>query len=98
METSLRKTRFAIDTFPGKVFEGYTLDDDWNGWACPYFGLDEAKRILSIYNENGGSAKYDELNDEFIFIDDEEVFPAVEIEDSKLYAVGNSVWIWEESK
>jgi hypothetical protein len=97
METSLRKTQFAIETFPDQIFEGYTLDDDWNGWACPYFEFEEAVRIRDIYNRKGENARYNESNDEFIFIEAEEVFLAVEIEGLKLYPIGNSVWIWEEA-
>jgi hypothetical protein len=97
METSLRKSRFTIETFPGETFKGYTFEDDWNGWACPYFDLEEATRILDIYNMKSGNARYNESNDEFIFIEDEEIFPAVEIEGLKLYPIGNSIWIWEEA-
>lgn len=63
METTLRKAQFKIETFPDEVFEGYTLDDDWNGWMCPYFDLKEAKRILNLYNQTAGNAEYNELND-----------------------------------
>jgi hypothetical protein len=98
METSLRRSRFTIETFPDQIFEGYTFDDDWNGWACPYFEFEEAAHILDIYKRKGENARYNESNDEFTFIEAEEVFPAVEIEGLKLYPIGNSVWIWEEAE
>jgi len=96
MKTDLRKAQFVIETFPGEIFEGFTLDEDWNGWVHPYFSMNEAKRILEIHNANGGSAQYDESNDVFIFVEGEEVFPSVEIEGMKLYPIGSSFWIWEE--
>jgi hypothetical protein len=31
-------------------FEGYTADERWNGWACPYFTLEQASKIVQRHN------------------------------------------------
>ena len=91
----MRPTKFKIESLGYEIFDGFTLDEDWNGWACPYFDSNEAERILDIFNKNGGIAKYDDSKDVFIFTE-EEIFLPIEIEGKKLYPIGNSYWIWEE--
>lgn len=64
-------------------FEGYSADERWNGWACPYFTFDQAMRVVqqhnALYRQSqehredrrfphlGGEAWYDEQADEFCF-------------------------------
>lgn len=52
----MRKALFTLDSVDeteGGVtpFEGYTHGDDWNGWATPYFGKDEAMRLIAALNK-----------------------------------------------
>src|SRR5689334_10027821 len=65
--STLHPTKFTIDTLGARVFAGYTKDEDWNGWACPYFTFDQAESIVAAYHENGWPARYDQTNDHFVF-------------------------------
>ncbi len=94
----MRESKFTIETLPEYSFEGFSKGDDWNGWACPYFSFGEAQRVVKAHDS--GTARYDEENDQFIFIlgDEEEVYPAVSENGRKLYPIGNGNWIWEEAE
>jgi len=99
----LRPTKFTIDTLGERVFDGYTNDEDWNGWACPYFTQEQAQSIVAAYHEQGWPAHYDQTNDQFVFSmkhaggDEDEVYsPVKEEEGLKLYPIGTANWIWEE--
>lgn len=89
-----------MDVFGDRLFGGYTRDESWNGWACPYFTYDEAIRVVEAHRECGGEAWYEATQDSFIFTveasDENDSFPAVEIEGHRLYPVGAFCWIWEE--
>ena len=98
----MRATKFSIDTYGNRVFEGYSDDQEWNGWACPLFSYEEAQRIAAVCNEHGGRASYDEQHDRFIFhlnesdLDEPEIYSSEQLEGKKLYAIGAFNWIWEE--
>ena len=99
----MRPTKFTIDTLGERVFDGYTNDEDWNGWACPYFTLEQAQSIVAAYHEHGWPAHYDQTNDHFVFSmkhaggDEDEVYSPVKGEEGlKLYPIGTANWIWEE--
>ena len=47
----LREAKFVIEPLGETVFDGYTQDEDWNGWACPYFTFEQAERIVEAYSE-----------------------------------------------
>ena len=99
MEVNLRKARFTIETFPGEVFDGYTDGEEWNGWAVPYFDVEQARQIAKIHEKSLSiKSGYDESTDEFIFAfpGNPERYPSVLMQHKKLYPVGSSVWIWEE--
>ncbi len=51
----MRQTRFTIDSLNG-IFEGYTLDDDWNGWAVPYFAYEQALLVLAACQQEISTA------------------------------------------
>jgi hypothetical protein len=110
METamnSLRKAVFVIDSIPDVIFEGYTDDDTWNGWACPYFEKSEAERVLQASQANHYVWSYDSERDAFIVRSEDdpedyepEVFEAAQrnVEDSgqvRVYGIGAYSWIWE---
>ena len=100
MEVNLRKAQFTIETFPGLVFEGYTSGES-DGWASPYFAFDEARKIAEVHeNTLNLPTHYDESGDKFIFEmpDETEEYPAILIEEKKLYPIGNCEWIWEENR
>lgn len=97
----MKQTRFAVDFLEGREFEGYTRGENWNGFACPYFTFDQAKRIVDAWPETGGTASYVSGGDEFIFQMSDgarDSFGPVEIEGMKLYPIGNGSWIWDEQE
>jgi hypothetical protein len=99
----MRASRFTIDTYGGETFEGFTLEEDWNGWACPYFTFEQAQHVVSAHRRHGWEAVYDAGGDRFVFTPvhsaqgEEESYEAVEVEGRKLYSVGAFNWIWEEA-
>ncbi len=73
----MRSSVFKIDLLPGQEFSGHSAGEEWNGWACPYFPLDEAMKLVEKSWAN--KARYDEQADIFVFTFDgeEEIYPAV---------------------
>lgn len=61
----LRKATFTIDSLDGENFSGFTLGGNWNGWACPYFTFEQARRIVEAHRSKGQKAWYDEARDVF---------------------------------
>jgi len=96
----MRLTKFSIETFGNKVFGGFTQDEYFNGWACPYFTFEQAQSVLEAQQQISSKAFYNEVEDSFIFNleneDESEVYNAVSIEGRKLYPIGTFSWIWEE--
>jgi hypothetical protein len=98
----LHLQKFTIDTLGERVFDGYTKDEDWNGWACPYFTFEQAQSIVTAHNDNGWPARYDQGNDQFIFSmkhaggQEDEIYSPILEDGLKLYPIGTASWIWEE--
>ena len=98
----LRETRFSIDTLGDRFFEGFSMDEEWNGWACPYFTFEQAQQLVNVYGEGGLKAWYDEASDAFSFeidgnsLEETDTFPMSVIDGKKLYPIGAFCWIWEE--
>lgn len=94
----MRKAQFTLESLGISAFNGYTLDETWNGWACPYFSYDEALKITEAQNSVGGKGWYEESSDRFVFDiqGEREAFAPIEIESLKLYPIGNASWIWDE--
>lgn len=101
----LRLTQFAVDGLEG-TFEGYTTGETWNGWAVPYFSLEEAQRIIADYVAQPPSpdgqtrGEYDSDSDVVRLYDpsaDEwDEIVAVDVDGRTLYPVGTRYWTWEE--
>ena len=98
----MHPAKFTIDTLGDCVFEGYSKDEDWNGWACPYFTFEQAESIVAAYHEKGWPARYDQTNDCFVFSmqhaggDEDEIYTPIEEDGLKLYPIGTANRIWEE--
>ena len=98
----MRKSLFNIDG--GQVYVGYTSGRLWNGWATPYFPLEEAKKIQAEWNDEYNPMTYDEVNDEFrIHYDGDDydyIWKGEDIQtvDGKLhlYGIGAYSHIWDE--
>lgn len=93
----MRPTRFTIDSLDG-TFDGHTQDEDWNGWAVPYFTYEQALTVLAACQKANQHGFYDAVSDRFIFSfkDEDESYEAEEIDGLKVYPVGARNWIWEE--
>ncbi len=94
----MRKSNFTIEVYGKTFFEGYIKDEDWNGWACPYFTFEESQKIVDAHRKTGQKAGFMKELDGFYFKiqDEEEFYQAIEIEGQRFYSIGNSNWIWEE--
>jgi hypothetical protein len=47
----MRLANFKIESLGYETFEGFTKDEEWNGWGCPYFIFEQAEKILKISNQ-----------------------------------------------
>ena len=89
----------AIDSY----FHGFSHGGSWNGFACPLFPLEEAKRLMALNNgtEYCGQIVFDEAQDEFLFHEFEgeetaETFMAAVVDGQTLYAIGAYSWCWQD--
>jgi len=103
--SSFRQGRFRIDGLPG-TYDGFTRDETWNGFAVPYFSLEEARRVAHYYAAQlagpDGQAQSDYDTDRNIIRlydpssgqwDD---YSPVNVEGRMLYPIGTRDWTWEE--
>ncbi len=100
---AVRSTAFTIDFLEGSTFQGFTLEEHWNGWACPYFTYEQAALLVEAYKGQGFDASYDKDSDGFAFEVESsggeyDIFSSIEIVGMKLYPVGAFCWIWEEAE
>ena len=63
----MREAKFSHDFLGDGEFRGYTRDEDYNGFACPYFSYDQAMIVLQAWAEHGLAANYDGNTDELVF-------------------------------
>ena len=97
----MRPAKFTIEVYPEQTFDGFSRGEDWNGWACPYFDFEQAKKVMEAHRQRGWKAWYDELDDQFVFDfshdgdGEPDAFPAEVIGGKKLYPIGAFCWIWE---
>lgn len=99
------KAVFTIDAYP-KAYIGYTSGRLWNGWATPYYEIEEAKRVAEGFNECAEyPMQYDKVYDQFYVLDTDttelETWKGfdVQTEDGTkhLYGIGAYSWIWDEA-
>lgn len=98
----LTKSKFQIED--GPIFEGYTKGDHWNGWECPYFDYDVAKKILSsdIYCPD---YFFDPIRKTFLAMDvngdfeafEGDVYEVADCGSMVLYPIGTGSWIWSKA-
>lgn len=84
---------------------GYTSGARWNGWATPYFTLEEAQKLQAEFSEGANSAMlYDVNKDEFRlqYEDDDEpyIWKGEDIQTvdgiKHLYGIGAYSHIWDD--
>lgn len=98
------KALFTIGEYP-IAYIGYTSGKLWNGWATPYFELDEAKAVAEGYNETAEyPMQYDEVYDQFYILNTEttelETWKGEDYETAEgikhIYGIGAYSWVWDE--
>jgi len=96
-------TTVQVDAYPDAFFHAITTEVRWNGFACPLFPLEEAKRLALINNASEGSGHllFNKEQDCFCFWQagqstDEppEIFEATVIDGVAYYAIGAFDWCW----
>lgn len=101
----MHKAVFTIGEYP-KAYIGYTSGRTWNGWATPYFELDEAKRVAEGFNECAEfPMQYDKVYDQFYILDtdttDLETWKGEDIQTTDgtkhIYGIGAYSWVWDEA-
>ena len=97
-----RYSKFSLQS--EQTFKGYTFDEEWNGFAVPYFEITEVSKISDMLLENGYELLF--IDGELTYIDEDydeiEVIP-MEIIDTidgvkSVYAVGARAWCWEDEQ
>lgn len=95
-----------------KAYLGFSNEETWNGFSCPYFDLEESKKIMEDFNKDNEDLEvevkliYDEEKDCFIeqdenYDEDEQIvyeamFINVDGANKKVYALGSYEWMWVE--
>ena len=92
-------------------YDAWTEAGYWNGWAMPWFTLEQARDIIRICAKGDGrAAYYDEATDAAVFLiadgdpDDPECWEGYRGHDvvcddgvtRHLYGVGAGAWIWDD--
>lgn len=99
---NLREANFQIDTYGAETFAGFTAGETWNGFACPYFTLEQAQHIVRAHQNLGLAAGYDRERDEFFFTlehgaeEGSELYGPVSTGGLTVYPIGAGSWIWDE--
>ena len=100
----MKKLLFTIDGFSYPHI-GYTAGKRWNGWATPFFEIDEALKVMAEFNFERPDYEmtYDEETDTFShYIDDDEIEEwkgkNYQTDDGikHLYSIGAYSWVWED--
>lgn len=72
-------------------------EDEWNGWACPYFEKSEVECMSAWLPEFDDGLVYDEATDTSTTTydpDAPESFTGTDIDGMHLYPIGNGSWAW----
>lgn len=100
----MRKSVFALCD-DHNAYIGYTSGRTWNGWATPYFTLEEAQRLQADFNKGiDNPMLYDVNKDAFVlkYEDDDEpyIWEGEDIQTvdgiKHLYGIGAYSHIWDE--
>jgi len=106
----MEKKLFTLDG--ENYFVGFSNGETWNDFECPYFELEECRKIMNTFNKENEELEvnikliYDEENDCFIEEDEnyeeeeyivyEATFINVDGINKKVYALGSYNWTWVE--
>lgn len=110
---ALQPATFSLDAYNnGDTFlHGFTTGQRWNGFACPYFALEDGLRLAGINNLSPycGRVEYDPIRDAFIFEEHADggdnalasvpvVFWSEVHNGQKVYGIGAFAWCWYEAE
>lgn len=106
---SLQPATFTLDAFGERYFHGFSNGGLWNGFACPFFPLEEGLRLSIVNNATDycGRLEYDAIRDAFVFDEHadggDNALPSVPVvfwpefvDGQKVYGIGASAWCWHE--
>ena len=100
----IKKMKFAIDG-EDLFFDGISVGYRWNGFHCPYFDLETAKKVLSIQDikENciENYCSFYEFNSDNSAIiqtheDGTETYEPITFEGKLYFPIGYMNWVWVE--
>jgi len=100
----MKKTLFKLESLGTELFDGFTKNEEWNGWSCPYFTFEQAQKVLKSFNQLAAvlsdtpGAYYDPDSDAFVFNvgGEKEAFASVIEDGQKYFPIGAFSWIWDE--
>ena len=105
----IEKAIFEIEAINGfEQYEGVSLGYLWNGWECPYFKIEEVKKIIANMDSEQDAIiydfthySYDNLYDVIIektFYDGKietiHTSKPIIIQGEKYYSIGSFNWTW----
>lgn len=94
-----------MDGFDGKLFEGWTDGETWNGWAIPRFEFEVALKVLKELEKDDFSWGFDETDRSFSIVEpnrveDVYVVPVEAIRVGKqvkeVWSIGGMAYTWYE--
>ena len=105
-----RKTLFNVESEEVQ-YGGFTADEHWNGWECPYFEKAVAEKILTDYSAMGDDNViwwFDD-NNQCFYLNVSETDPGlndmwspqrIKVDGVELvvYAIGAQNWRWDETE
>ena len=99
----MHKMIFTMECFSHPHI-GYTLGKRWNGWATPFFEIDEALKLMEEFNQcSEDRMQYDEVYDQFTILHNDGEFEYWKGKNyntnegiKHLYGVGAYSWIWDD--
>ena len=99
----LKKAEFSLEGT--EWFAGFSSGKTWNGWACPYFTLEQGKKVMAALNESDDvdppRMGYFSHSDQFVVVHtscEVETYKGIKnpVGGEKLYPIGAMGWCWYE--
>lgn len=100
----IKKMKFAIDG-EDLFFDGITNEKRWNGFHCPYFDLETAKKVLLIQDSKENCLEnycsfYEFNSDNSAIVqtheDGTETYEPITFEGKLYFPIGYMNWVWVE--
>jgi hypothetical protein len=100
---SYQIAKFKIDGLDGKFKGIHDPKFRWNGWACPMFTLDVAKKLIktqSLDDCKEFEMSYYEISSSpngitEHHVDGVEFYPVYVVDGVEYYKIGYMNWVWE---